>query len=1163
MSTYINNAKRILSCVFAFAMLFTSITPVWAADTDDISQNPNEALIVFGEDIQTINIESYNAASSTMLTSTVLSGGIEAGRFTAKGNYPYFYIDLPSAFGNSYDDGSVYEFEINYFDNNGGYMFVWYDAIKWGKQRAYELYPGKTKMWKTVKFTVDNAAFKGGVDKKGDIMLSFKEIGGSLPTSPQPIDIRSIKITRIPKANPILAESFVDVVGNAFGYYSKEKIVHNELRNTTNKKQKVNVEYCLIDEEVKDKVFSKTQEIEIPAKSTVTTDVNIESERCGTYRWYVNITNADGTINSVFKEDSISIIKTDPNGIKSETQGIHSQAARHLNDVSKDLIDLIVASNCGWYRHEKDYIAWEDHERIKGDLYFHGSQRNIRAAKYAKECGLNVLAFLKSDNKFYEGITSSAGDFMPSNEEAYDGFGRWAELMVKTYAPYVDVWEVWNEPNVTTFNKNGGEPEDLVELTKRVRKVVDKYDPTASVSGMCLVYIYGTGLEWRDKLLEGGIIDGDNGMNEMSLHTYHFTESPEAFRDTGKSIYEWVQEWQTIANEYAAKTGAGEIPVNITEYGFPASLAHVAAVDGADVNWGVRASILYKAHGVGDRLFYFNLERRGIVGIDGEDTYGIVTSTNAAHHNIEGKLGVVLPRYVAFTAMNYVLGGTVEADGKWVLDNDVYLNRFKSDKFNKNILAMWCEDKTETITLDLGVDKVDYYDRYGNQTTIYGRDGIFTFVLDGRPSYIVGDFKKNRVVNYAPVVEYNNLEMVVPVNDEKVLTVETDAGRNCEAIFTTHGEAAQSTTVKFENGKASFSVPGNGSIGDKSYVDVKVFEDGRLISFNQIKLTIENAIDAELSFNLVDSNNLGNWDAKLNIKNNSVNKALDGYVEFSKPAVFKELGKIDIGNVRAEESKEITFNIPNISEREKTEIVYTITDRQGSIKPVEYKKEYDFSGVIVKPKDKVVVDGIASEGEWAEGIWQTVSAPQNFVTNNSMRIVSPEDKSAKFGVMWDEENFYMYTEVTDDVYFQNETMANSWNCDGMQMGIYADLGEEDFVAIGVRNTTYHEYAIAINKDTNEAELYKSRVQDDRTAVGPVKVPAKAIRKGNITTYEVAIPWEQMVGIEGWHPAPGATLRFGMIWNDNDGDGRKGWIEHAAGIGFNKDSTLFKDYLCVE
>ena len=78
----------------------------------------------------------------------------------------------------------------------------------------------------------------------------------------------------------------------------------------------------------------------------------------------------------------------------------------------------------------------------------------------------------------------------------------------------------------------------------------------------------------------------------------------------------------------------------------------------------------------------------------------------------------------------------------------------------------------------------------------------------------------------------------------------------------------------------------------------------------------------------------------------------------------------------------------------------------------------------------------------------------------------------------------------------------------------------------------------------------------------VKANAKALRRGTVTTYEFAIPWEQIVGVKDWHPVAGQYLKFSMLWNDNDGEGRKGWIEYASGIGSSKDTKLFTKLLFV-
>ena len=75
--------------------------------------------------------------------------------------------------------------------------------------------------------------------------------------------------------------------------------------------------------------------------------------------------------------------------------------------------------------------------------------------------------------------------------------------------------------------------------------------------------------------------------------------------------------------------------------------------------------------------------------------------------------------------------------------------------------------------------------------------------------------------------------------------------------------------------------------------------------------------------------------------------------------------------------------------------------------------------------------------------------------------------------------------------------------------------------------------------------------------------AAAVRKGNVTCYEWSMPWSEIVGIKGWHPLPNQKLGFSMLWNDNDGDGRKGYIEYASGIGTAKDKKLFTNLLFID
>jgi len=60
-------------------------------------------------------------------------------------------------------------------------------------------------------------------------------------------------------------------------------------------------------------------------------------------------------------------------------------------------------------------------------------------------------------------------------------------------------------------------------------------------------------------------------------------------------------------------------------------------------------------------------------------------------------------------------------------------------------------------------------------------------------------------------------------------------------------------------------------------------------------------------------------------------------------------------------------------------------------------------------------------------------------------------------------------------------------------------------------------------------------------------------KDGETVYELSIKWKDLFGYD-FSPKTNDSLGFGFIVNDNDGEGRRGWIEYAEGIGSSKDTN---------
>ncbi|WP_339320689.1 sugar-binding protein [Paenibacillus sp. FSL R10-2734] len=63
------------------------------------------------------------------------------------------------------------------------------------------------------------------------------------------------------------------------------------------------------------------------------------------------------------------------------------------------------------------------------------------------------------------------------------------------------------------------------------------------------------------------------------------------------------------------------------------------------------------------------------------------------------------------------------------------------------------------------------------------------------------------------------------------------------------------------------------------------------------------------------------------------------------------------------------------------------------------------------------------------------------------------------------------------------------------------------------------------------------------------------RSDSTTSYELAIPWRELI-FDITQVKQGMKLKFSLLVNDNDGEGRRGWLEYNSGIGTSKDVNAF-------
>ena len=158
--------------------------------------------------------------------------------------------------------------------------------------------------------------------------------------------------------------------------------------------------------------------------------------------------------------------------------------------------------------------------------------------------------------------------------------------------------------------------------------------------------------------------------------------------------------------------------------------------------------------------------------------------------------------------------------------------------------------------------------------------------------------------------------------------------------------------------------------------------------------------------------------------------------------------------------------------------------------------------------------------------------------------------SAKYWAGYDEKNFYFAAEVDDPVHIQRNTGMNIWQDDSLQFVVSpADYPPASMIRLTNGETPRSEYNFALALTSQGPQLVKFGGKD----AGPKPDwPAKVTREGDLTRYELAIPWSSLGG---------RAKRFGfLIWDNNSmSEPRAPYrLEFTPGIANGQNSSLLAE-----
>lgn len=165
------------------------------------------------------------------------------------------------------------------------------------------------------------------------------------------------------------------------------------------------------------------------------------------------------------------------------------------------------------------------------------------------------------------------------------------------------------------------------------------------------------------------------------------------------------------------------------------------------------------------------------------------------------------------------------------------------------------------------------------------------------------------------------------------------------------------------------------------------------------------------------------------------------------------------------------------------------------------------------------------DGPWDD--WNTTQYPLKYVVFRAANWSGESDLQASYRVGWDSSYLYLAVKVFDDVYAQNESGANMYLGDSLEL-LLSTTPYADSAASGL---TSHSYQIGISPgkgdlgEDTEAYLWFPKAKEGKLTNVPIGV--EPMRGGY--RIEFAVPWS----VFGVSPARGDVYGFAISVSDND------------------------------
>lgn len=1136
---------RLLCFVLAFVLLISCVT-VFAdngtstkAGTD--GKPPDYAYMDFADSSKTVNM------TATHTLTAVTEDGVKGVKTTNATDNRYILCDISDEFLYNIPIYTPLDITVEYLDKGTGKFSISYDS-----------YTPQSEFWATPNIWAETDDYVTLTDtgevKSYTFHLEYMKLtnqctsgadfrigtwGPFMGASVDDVIFKSVKLEKSDYQSLIdMKETKFDEYGNIYGGDMPITFSQTTMNRTS---EDVVIEYqCTAVGQETGKTFTHTQTEEIGLNEEK--EIKFSMENPGIYDIYdITVKGISKYKNKLSDENAKEYSTEYSTGFsvsmrtsKEEAdlkRGMVTHDIQHKEGTSEIVGDLMINSGI---KVAREAYNWNQAEKELGKVEIDPVAR--AQFETLKEKGVEVMLTLWGSHKVYG---------TPNCVEDYEAYANYCAVVAKEL-PHIKYFEIWNEHNAAAFVNENVQPECYTEMLKYAYKAIKKVRPDAIVIGLCTANI---DMPWIKRVLAAGAYDY---MDAYSVHPYEFSGM---FRD-----FKLVQDTEELKAE-VRKYGPDK-PLYFTEAGFSTYKVNKSQ------SWNAATGYTYEEQAKNSVLTYAIIDAYDLAEItthytlydrdnddDVESCWGIA---NKEDSKIRVPAGAK-PAYLALSAMNYFCGSTAEIKGFTgdSLDEDkrFFAFHYYNKKMGKDIMLIQAGDRKgeKVINYKLGCESIDLYDMYGNYTTTIKSDnGIFSLPVKQVPYYAISNFTSFEETYDAATVETNSVSGTCTSKDTAEFVFKKNTNKNL-SITVEGGEYLTVAENKgFENDTAKLVVALDKPETSDEEFRVIIKDDDGIIYYNQIHtLNVKAPVTVSFKSENAAANSYTHWRVRVDVKNMSNTSYVSGTTianivgnDTYKPPVktFKDLapGK----------SATFLFNLPERVTKStlnfKTETVLDTDYTDTTTQLIDF-------GESIYAYNKPTIDGIVSEGEW-QGSWIGSDSAKDVKEITDWR--GPEDLSFSCTSMWDEDNFYIMAIVTDDIFsvtYSPQEAEYLWKGDSLQVA-FDDRAGEDINTMQVQEFTEFGFA-QVPGVGDVAYRYKSRNRLE-TSVVVDTADVKISRNDGYTVYECRVPWSEIFDTTAFTPKDGGKYRFSVLVNDNDADGRRGWIEYMSGIGGKKNAQEF-------